>query len=392
MRKVLVYMLGILSVCGIILCGIYYLTSSDKEGDSRETGGKSGVKTARVVANGDILCHDALYYTAKKSDGGYDFNPFFEYVKPWIEGADLAIGDYEGTISDKHPLGGYPLFNAPIEIADTMKDLGYDVVDLAHNHILDTGLYGLKYTNKVFKDRGLDVVGVHVDKKRSEDKILIKEVNGIKIAILAYAYGYNGMEANLTAEEHNNYLADLNEEKMKEEIQRAEKEADVTIVMPQMGVEYRLQPTEEQKVLYRKMIDWGADVIFGGHPHVIEPAETVEKDGDKKFIIYSMGNFISNQRMERMDNKWPERGLLMDVTFEKNNGKTIIKTVKAHPTLVYSKLNGRNMNGIALYDYKVMVLEDFIDGGKHRDKLDEKMKEKVDVAYREIIDHVNLNW
>ena len=392
MRKVLVYMLGILSVCGIILCGIYYLTSSDKEGDSRETGGKSGVKTARVVANGDILCHDALYYTAKKSDGGYDFNPFFEYVKPWIKGADLAIGDYEGTISDKHPLGGYPLFNAPIEIADTMKDLGYDVVDLAHNHILDTGLYGLKYTNKVFKDRGLDVVGVHVDKKRSEDKILIKEVNGIKIAILAYAYGYNGMEANLTAEEHNNYLADLNEEKMKEEIQRAEKEADVTIVMPQMGVEYRLQPTEEQKVLYRKMMDWGADVIFGGHPHVIEPAETVEKDGDKKFIIYSMGNFISNQRMERMDNKWPERGLLMDVTFEKNNGKTIIKTVKAHPTLVYSKLNGRNMNGIALYDYKVMVLEDFIDGGKHRDKLDEKMKEKVDVAYREIIDHVNLNW
>ena len=392
MRKVLVYMLGILSVCGIILCGIYYLTSSDKEGDSRETGGKSGVKTARVVANGDILCHDALYYTAKKSDGGYDFNPFFEYVKPWIEGADLAIGDYEGTISDKHPLGGYPLFNAPIEIADTMKDLGYDVVDLAHNHILDTGLYGLKYTNKVFKDRGLDVVGVHVDKKRSEDKILIKEVNGIKIAILAYAYGYNGMEANLTAEEHNNYLADLNEEKMKEEIQRAEKEADITIVMPQMGVEYRLQPTEEQKVLYRKMIDWGADVIFGGHPHVIEPAETVEKDGDKKFIIYSMGNFISNQRMERMDNKWPERGLLMDVTFEKNNGKTIIKTVKANPTLVYSKLNGRNMNGIALYDYKVMVLEDFIDGGKHRDKLDEKMKGKVDVAYREIIDYVNLNW
>lgn len=392
MRKVLVYMLGILSVCGIILCGIYYLTSSDKEGDSRKTGGKSGVKTARVVANGDILCHDALYYTAKKSDGGYDFNPFFEYVKPWIEGADLAIGDYEGTISDKHPLGGYPLFNAPIEIADTMKDLGYDVVDLAHNHILDTGLYGLKYTNKVFKDRGLDVVGVHVDKKRSEDKILIKEVNGIKIAILAYAYGYNGMEANLTAEEHNNYLADLNEEKMKEEIQRAEKEADITIVMPQMGVEYRLQPTEEQKVLYRKMIDWGADVIFGGHPHVIEPAETVEKDGDKKFIIYSMGNFISNQRMERMDNKWPERGLLMDVTFEKNNGKTIIKTVKAHPTLVYSKLNGRNMNGIALYDYKVMVLEDFIDGGKHRDKLDEKMKGKVDVAYKEIIDHVNLNW
>ena len=392
MRKVLVYLLGVLSISGIIFSCIYFLTASDKEGGTSKKDSDSSVRTARVVANGDILIHDALYYTAKKEDGSYDFNPFFEYVKPWIEGADLAIGDFEGTISDRSPLGGYPLFNAPVQIADTMKEVGYDVVDLAHNHILDTGLYGLKYTDKVFKDRGLDTVGVHADKKRSEDRILIKEVNGIKIAILAYAYGYNGMDANLTAEDRTNHLSDLDEEKMKEEIQRAEKEADVTVVMPQMGVEYKLEPTEEQKALYHKMIEWGADVVFGGHPHVIEPAETVEKDGDKKFIIYSMGNFVSNQRMERMENKWPERGLLMDVTFEKANDKTTVKTVKAHPTLVYSKLNGRNINGIPLYDYKIMVLEDFINGGKLRDKLDDKMKEKVDVSYKEIMEHVNLKW
>ena len=392
MRKALVYLLGVLSIGGIIFSCIYFLTASDKEGGTQKKESDSSVKTARVVANGDILIHDALYYTAKKDDGSYDFNPFFEYVKPWIEGADLAIGDFEGTISDRSPLGGYPLFNAPVQIADTMKDVGYDVVDLAHNHILDTGLYGLKYTDKVFKDRGLDTVGVHADKKRSEDKILIKEVNGIKIAILAYAYGYNGMDANLTAEDRTNHLSDLDEEKMKEEIQRAEKEADVTLVMPQMGVEYKLEPTEEQKALYHKMIEWGADVVFGGHPHVIEPAETVEKDGDKKFIIYSMGNFVSNQRMERMENKWPERGLLMDVTFEKANDKTTVKTVKAHPTLVYSKLNGKNINGAPLYDYKIMVLEDFINGGKLRDQLDDKMKEKVDVSYKEIMEHVNLKW
>lgn len=392
MRKILVYMLGLLSISGIIFSCIYFLTASDKEGGTSKKDSDSSVRTARVVANGDILIHDALYYTAKKEDGSYDFNPFFEYVKPWIEGADLAIGDFEGTISDRSPLGGYPLFNAPVQIADTMKEVGYDVVDLAHNHILDTGLYGLKYTDKVFKDRGLDTVGVHADKKRSEDKILIKEVNGIKIAILAYAYGYNGMDANLTAEDRTNHLSDLDEEKMKEEIQRAEKEADVTVVMPQMGVEYKLEPTEEQKALYHKMIEWGADVVFGGHPHVIEPAETVEKDGDKKFIIYSMGNFVSNQRMERMENKWPERGLLMDVTFEKANDKTTVKTVKAHPTLVYSKLNGRNINGAPLYDYKIMVLEDFINGGKLRDQLDDKMKEKVDVSYKEIMEHVNLKW
>ena len=392
MRKILVYMLGLLSISGIIFSCIYFLTTSDKEGGILKKDSDSSVKTARVVANGDILIHDALYYTAKKDDGSYDFNPFFEYVKPWIEGADLAIGDFEGTISDRSPLGGYPLFNAPVQIADTMKDVGYDVVDLAHNHILDTGLYGLKYTDKVFKERGLETVGVHADKNRSEDKILIKEVNGIKIAILAYAYGYNGMDANLTMQERNNHLSDLDEEKMKEEIERAEKEADVTVVMPQMGVEYKMEPTEEQKVLYHKMIEWGADVVFGGHPHVIEPAESVEKDGDKKFIIYSMGNFVSNQRMERMENKWPERGLLMDVTFEKTNDKTTVKTVKAHPTLVYSKLNGRDINGIPLYDYKIMVLEDFIEGGKYRDKLDGDMKDKVDTSYKEIMELVDLKW
>ena len=392
MRKILVYMLGLLSISGIIFSCIYFLTTSDKEGGILKKDSDSSVKTARVVANGDILIHDALYYTAKKDDGSYDFNPFFEYVKPWIEGADLAIGDFEGTISDRSPLGGYPLFNAPVQIADTMKDVGYDVVDLAHNHILDTGLYGLKYTDKVFKERGLDTVGVHADKNRSEDKILIKEVNGIKIAILAYAYGYNGMDANLTMQERNNHLSDLDEEKMKEEIERAEKEADVTVVMPQMGVEYKMEPTEEQKVLYHKMIEWGADVVFGGHPHVIEPAESVEKDGDKKFIIYSMGNFVSNQRMERMENKWPERGLLMDVTFEKTNDKTTVKTVKAHPTLVYSKLNGRDINGIPLYDYKIMVLEDFIEGGKYRDKLDGDMKDKVDTSYKETMELVDLKW
>ena len=153
-----------------------------------------------------------------------------------------------------------------------------------------------------------------------------------------------------------------------------------------------MEPTEEQKVLYHKMIEWGADVVFGGHPHVIEPSETVEKDGDKKFIIYSMGNFVSNQRMERMENKWPERGLLMDVTFEKTNDKTTVKTVKAHPTLVYSRLNGRDINGIPLYDYKIMVLEDFIEGGKYRDKLDGDMKDKVDTSYKEIMELVDLKW
>lgn len=350
------------------------------------------VRTARVVANGDILYHDILYTSAKKADGTYDFAPYFKYVKEYITAADLAIGDYEGTVSDKFPLAGYPLFNAPVETIQMMKETGYDVADLAHNHILDSHLSGALNTKKLFNDLGMDTVGIYT-KNRQKDGILVKEVNGIKIAILAYAYGYNGMESLLTKEEYQNHLADLDPKQIKKDIKEAEQLADVTIVMPQMGVEYALEPTQEQVDLYHKMIDWGADVIFGGHPHVIEPSEVVTKDGERKFIIYSMGNFISNQSFETLGNVWTERGLLMDVTFEKKGQKTKIKAVKAHPTMVWSwPKDTYAPEGYQHKDYRVMLLEDFIKGGKYRDELPDSMKERVDTAYKDIKELVNLQW
>lgn len=164
-----------------------------------------------------------------------------------------------------------------------------------------------------------------------------------------------------------------------------------------MGVEYRLEPTDEQVKLYHKMIDWGADIIFGGHPHVVEPSEVVKKDGQQKLIIYSMGNFISNQRIETMDGvdsaEWTERGVLMDVTFEKKNGQTTIKTAQAHPTWVNRTPKGTTSpEGYPLYTYQTYILEDFIKGGKYRNKLDEETKERIDTAYKEMNAHVNLKW
>lgn len=348
--------------------------------------------TARVVANGDLLYHDRLYTSALYQHDSYHLEDHYEYVKDWISAADLAIGDFEGTINPDEALGGYPLFNAPIEAAQAIKAAGYDVIDLAHNHILDTQLSGALSTHKAFTDLGLTPFGIYTN-DRATDGLVIKEVNGIKIALLGYAYAFNGLEEGLTEEEYNRHLSDLNEDKMKAEIERAEQEADVTIVMPQMGVEYALEPTEEQVTLYHKMVDWGADVVFGGHPHVPEPSETIDKDGEKKFIIYSMGNFLSDQRLETVDDIWTERGVLMDVTFEKTGDKTIIKTVKAHPTMVWAQsLEAYGIEGYEYFDYRVMVLEDFIAGGKHRDKLDPSMWERVDTAYQEITDLVNVQW
>ena len=353
--------------------------------------------SARIMANGDLLYHDIIYISAKKSDGTYDFHENFEYVKPWLKQADLVIGDFEGTVNKDHYLAGYPLFNAPGEVMDAIKDAGYQVLDLAHNHILDSQIEGVVSTADAIEKAGMTPIGVYTHEPRDKAPIVIKEVNGIKVALLAYSYGFNGIEQSISQEDYNRYLSDLDEEKMKAEIERAEKEADITIIMPQMGVEYQIEPTEEQKKLYHKMIDWGADIIFGGHPHVVEPAETVEKNGDKKLIIYSMGNFISNQRIETMQDvenaKWTERGVLMDVTIKKKSGKTTIETAQAHPSWVSrTPKGGYSPEGYPLYLYQTYILEDFIEGGKYRSQLDEATKERIDTAYKEMNEHVGLKW
>ena len=373
-------------------------TAVSQNSDSKEKNSVTEQETsARIMANGDLLYHDIIYISAKKADGTYDFHENFEYVKPWLKQADLVLGDFEGTVNKDHYLAGYPLFNAPGEVMDAIKDAGYQVLDLAHNHILDSQIEGVVSTADAIEKAGMTPVGVYTHESRDKAPLVIKEVNGIKVAILAYSYGFNGIEQSISQEDYNRYLSDLDEDKMKAEIERAEKEADITVIMPQMGIEYQIEPTDEQKKLYHKMIDWGADIIFGGHPHVVEPAETVEKDGDKKLIIYSMGNFISNQRIETMQDvenaKWTERGVLMDVTIKKKSGKTTIETAKAHPSWVSrTPKGGYSPEGYPLYLYQTYILEDFIEGGKYRSQLDEATKERVDIAYKEMNEHVGLKW
>ena len=373
-------------------------SSAHQESSSQAKNAETEQETsARIMANGDLLYHIPIYRTALKEDGSYDFHENFDYVKPWFKKADLVIGDFEGTISKDHYLAGYPLFNAPGEVMDAIKDAGYQVLDLAHNHILDSQLEGVISTADAIEKAGMTPIGVYTHEPREKAPIVIKEVNGIKVALLAYSYGFNGIEEYISKEDCDNHLSDLNEDKMKAEIERAEKEADITVIMPQMGIEYQLEPTEEQKILYHKMIDWGADIIFGGHPHVVEPAETVEKNGDKKLIIYSMGNFLSNQRIETMQDeenaKWTERGVLMDVTIKKKAGKTTIETAKAHPSWVNRTPKGTySPEGYPLYLYQTYILEDFIEGGKYRSQLDEATKQRIDTAYKEMNEHVGLKW
>ena len=187
-NKILMRLIAL--VLGLLFLEILIIHSKNEQQKSVS----NQVQTARIMANGDLLYHDGLYMSALQADGSYDFTENFTYVKPWLKQADLVLGDFEGTINPDYPLSGYPLFNAPQSVTAAISDAGYDVMDLAHNHILDSGLEGAFTTADAFKEVGIDPVGVYENPVRDKAPLFIKNVNGIKVAILSYAYGFNGLD------------------------------------------------------------------------------------------------------------------------------------------------------------------------------------------------------
>lgn len=333
--------------------------------------------TAKISANGDLLYHLPLLQGAKTSSG-YDFNFNYEKIKPFISSVDFAIANFEGTITVGKPYDGYPRFNAPVQVADAIKNAGYDAITMANNHTIDFGIAGMHSTYNVFSKNGFLVSGYH------KNNIPIKVVNGIKVALLAYTENFNGLEGSVPANQQ--YLLPyLNESKVKKDIEEAEKLADFTIVYPHMGVEYQLTPTARQKQLYHKMINWGADAVFGNHPHVLQPSEVVEKDGLKKFIIYSMGNLISNQRIETLPNiqnvKWTERGVIIEMQISKENNQTKIDFVELHPTWVLKRF----VNGLP--KHTVLMTKDYLNS---TNELTANEKQRVINTHKEVLSHLKL--
>lgn len=382
MKRIVSLFMALLMTIALLFTGCGKKPEEKKPEKTQTVESAKKAAEATIMASGDMLYHMPLINSAKNIEGEYDFRSQFKEIKPLISEADLAIGDFEGSIMPGKPLSGYPKFNAPSEVAYAFKDAGYDVVSVAQNHILDQDLKGAIYTTEILRHAGLDTIGFRVEP--SEDEILVKDVNGIKVALIGLSYGYNGMENNLTKADYDDHMMPLTKANAERLIKKAENIADITVVMPHAGVEYQLKPTEKQEELYHEMVDWGADIIFGGHPHVPEPAEIIEKDGENKFIIYSMGNLLSNQRIETLDNKWTERGVVMEANIRKENGKTFITGVLPHPTWVYRR---SSENG---YDYTVLPCSDYIEGGKKVGTLDANTEERIKTAYKETKELLNI--
>ena len=232
-------------------------------------------ETINISVIGDIMCHNTQYNDAYDSSlGDYDFSYVFEDIKQYIENADLAIGNLETTLAGKD-IGyeSYPTFNTPEHIATDLKELGLDVLSTTNNHALDQGFTGISNTIDELDKVGLLHTGTY---KTEEDasKLLVTEVKGIKIGIVAYSYGTNGIAVPKGKE----YCINLiNDEKIVSDLEKMKEEnVDLIIAIMHWGIEYQTSPNEEQIRLNNLLIENGADIVLGGHPHVLQKMEKRE--------------------------------------------------------------------------------------------------------------------
>ncbi|MGE8205817.1 CapA family protein [Heyndrickxia sp. NPDC080065] len=319
--------------------------------------------SAVIGGIGDILVHDWVYEDAKTKNG-YNFKPIFQPVKSLLQGTDLLIANQESIPGgEKLGISSYPIFNSPFEIVDAIMDAGVNFLSTANNHALDKGEAGILISISYFEKKKLPHVGTFKDEK-DQQTLRIENVNGIKVAILAYTYGTNG----IPLPEGKNYLVNIiDKKKILLELKRARSQADIVILSLHWGIEYMRQPTEEQKELAKLFTNGGADVILGTHPHVLQPIEKLRtEDGRDAYVVYSLGNFISGQMWDYKD---------IGGMFEFKVSKDIIENVKNikisdiqfHPTFVF------NQN---LHHYRVYPLKEAYQKGM------------IDHSYNEIMQHM----
>lgn len=264
----------------------------NKVSSAAKTNSKEG--ELDLVMAGDVLLHLRLAYWSDNGKGGYDFNPIFKTIKPLIEKADLAIVNQETILGGKElKVTGYPTFNGPYELGDALVNAGFDVVLHSNNHALDRGKQGIYNCLNFWKKYPkIKTVGINTSEAQKK-KLCIYEKNGIKVAILNYTYGTNGIPLLKDMPYAVNYL---NKKEVISDIKRAEKEADFTIVCPHWGTEYLRGISDYQKAWSQIFVENGVDLVLGCHPHVIEPIKYVtdKKTGHKMLVYYSVGNFVNS--------------------------------------------------------------------------------------------------
>ena len=319
-----------------------------------------------LLCAGDNLIHDNIYNEALKMGGGthYDFTYAYKNVEHYLDNTDIAILNQETLVTDAYGPQSYPLFATPTAVGDKVVDMGFNVISMSNNHVLDMGADGLKSSLDYWDTKNVLHYGAYRNTEDSES-LRIMEINGIKFAFLGYMEHTNGFfldESGMNGKVV--YLSD--EETVKRQVQEADKQADVVVVSCHFGTEIENELNVVQIDMAPKLVEWGADLIIGTQAHTISTCEYIDKpDGGRAFCYYGLGNFISTM----YDLKSPV-GIIgkLNVVKDPVSGQVSFENVKAIP--IISHFEADNYDGdwynCTVYPYKdytdELFTKNFIEG------------------------------
>lgn len=344
---------AIILICAVVVIAAGILTSLFLKHTS--TGSTVVNKIEEITLNptevslvmvGDNLLHTPLIRNAETPEGSHNFDSLYEEMKPYFENADISVIVQETILGgSEFKYSGYPMFNSPQTVGDAIVNAGFDVVLHATNHTLDKGAKGVENTLEYWKKHPqIKVLGIN-ESKDLQNEVTIYEKNGIKFALLNYTDSTNGIPLPNGKE----YLVNkVNEEKIINDLNYAENNADFTIVFMHWGVEYHFKESKSQSDLATLMCENGADLIMGSHPHVIQPVKWIESEnGNKALVFYSLGNYVSRQKEAAN-----LLGIMANVKiYNKGDGTVFIKEASVMPTVTHYNINSRGFRVYPLKDY-----------------------------------------
>ena len=307
-------------------------------------------RTVTLTLAGDLVMHEGLNTEARQPDGGYDYTNFFADVQHYISDADYALCCLESSLTGGK-LKTYPLFNSPDGLAYSLKDVGFDLINMASNHAMDGHLSGLIRTLDVFDSIGLDHVGTYRSQaERDEDSgILVREINGISFAFLNYTYSTNGIPirdypyaVNVFNTEYMTFNVVPDYDLLAADMAAARAlNTDIIAVSIHWGIEYMTTPDGIQESVADFLFEQGADLVIGGHPHVPQPMELREIDnGDGTtrtgYLCYCLGNLLSTMKSD-----YTYLTALTQIELTKNpaTGETVITGCSYVPVMMVNLAN-----------------------------------------------------